>query len=67
MEVTKFEADFTLMDTCWVPSSPRLIALGSTLGGRGQIAVLSLSGLSLSSLISHLKRRFEIISIKIVI
>ena len=45
VEVTKFEADFTLMDTCWVPSSPRLIALGSTLGGQGQIAVLSLSGL----------------------
>ena len=50
VEVTKFEADFTLMDTCWVPSSPRLIALGSTLGGQGQIAVLSLSGL-LSSLL----------------
>ena len=47
VEVTKFAADFTLMDTCWVPSSPRLIALGSTLGGQGQIAVLSLSGSSM--------------------
>jgi len=48
VEVTKFASDFTLMDTCWVPSSPRLIALGSTLGGQGQIAVFSLSGSGLT-------------------
>jgi len=50
VEVTKLATDFTLMDSCWVPSSPRLLALGSTLGGHGQIVVYSLSGSGLTEI-----------------
>jgi hypothetical protein len=40
--------DYTILDCAWVPSSPRLLALGSSLAGQGRLLAYSLSGAGLA-------------------
>jgi len=48
VQVTKFSSNFTLLSCTWVPSSPRLAAVGSSLQGQGRLAVYALSGAGLT-------------------
>merc|ERR1719167_2021305 len=45
---SKITTDWTLLGCSWIPSSPRVLALGSTLSGQGRLAVYSLSGQGLT-------------------
>ena len=47
VEVASLSTDFTVLDCAWMPSSPKLLTVGSTLAGQGVLAVHSLSGAGL--------------------
>lgn len=52
VEVAKLSVDWTLLECGWIPTSPRLVTLGSSHDGEGRLAVLALSGQGLTQVSS---------------